>query len=208
MNNIDNKGFTLIELIIALAVFSVGIMAAFTLALAGLNSSKDNYARIHAVNLAREGLEMIRNERDSNWLKINNNTDCNDIQGGIQICSWNENLSTGYYIVDGDGISSLSIDNLDNINTCSNCGLKYNSTSHLYDHSSYISTNLYRAIEIKDICLVDNNEEEKVETVNNSCNIDTATTIGIEVTSRVYWELLGKEHHIDVKEKLYNWKRL
>ena len=34
MNNIDNKGFTLIELIIALAVFSVGIMAAFTLALA------------------------------------------------------------------------------------------------------------------------------------------------------------------------------
>ena len=64
----NKKGFTLVELIITLGVFSAGIMSAFTLALAGLNTSKDNYARIQAANLAREGLELVRNERKTLWI--------------------------------------------------------------------------------------------------------------------------------------------
>ena len=94
------KGFTLVELIIALGVFSAGIMAAFTLALAGLNISKDNYARIQAANLAREGIELVRNQRDSNWLKIDANEDCDEGTDDLEFCDWNENLDYGYYTVD------------------------------------------------------------------------------------------------------------
>ena len=65
MNN--KQGFTLLEVLLALSVLSVGIMAAFTLALANLNTARDNYQRIRAANLAREGLELARNVRDTNW---------------------------------------------------------------------------------------------------------------------------------------------
>lgn len=206
-NELDKKGFTLIELIIALAVFSVGIMAAFTLALAGLNTSKDNYARILSANLAREGIELVRNIRDSNWLKIEDNYDCDDDDtNGIQLCSWNKGLYNGYYKVDyiDDNLFELA-EGID-FNDISNYRLNYGEGT--FDHQSSDNlTNMARMIEIKDICL-NSDEAESIKNINdNSCEDVGETTIGKEVTSRVYWELLGKTHYIDVKEKLYNWKR-
>jgi len=205
----NKKGFTLVELIIALGVFSAGIMSAFTLALAGLNTSKDNYARIQAANLAREGLELVRNERDSNWLKIDANEDCDDSNDGLQFCDWNENLSPGYYFADFhyriEEQESLNESHFANLGSCAVCSI-YFDDSHpnaadnqffsMTDYSGVI-TNMKRLIEIKNIC-----EDESITIGTCSDKI-----IGLEVISRVYWELLRKEHQIDVKEKLYNWKR-
>ncbi len=193
----NRKGFTLIELIIALGVFSAGIMAAFTLALAGLNTSKDNYARIQAANLAREGIELVRNKRDINWLKIDNNTDCSEADG-LQFCEWNEDLDPGDYIIDING--SWEGDG--------NIALKYDEGEHVYIHAdegeAIVDTNMSREVNIKNICLKNNDNSEEVLEV--SCDVGDKL-IGLEVSVTLFWELLGKDHQIVVKEKLYNWKR-
>lgn len=66
--NITTKGFTLVEVLgsafVAIIVFTV---------LAGMISQVYQVARVSknkfvAVNLAKEGIELVRNMRDSNWL--------------------------------------------------------------------------------------------------------------------------------------------
>jgi len=214
---INNKGFTLVELIIALGVFSSGIMAAFTLALAGLNTSIENFDRINAANLAREGIELIRNVRDSNWLKIDNNVDKDDVdENGIQYYDWDDSINNGYYNIDKNGISEQNSiflpcdpNGLDCIDNCAACELKYHNSDHLYLHNGDISTNIFRAIEIFEICLDGDWDEKIPDDIEESCSdlVGNYKTIGIEVTSRVFWEKAGKKHYTDVKEKLYNWKR-
>lgn len=66
-----NKGFTLIEVMIAIFVMAVGIVGALsliqqTIAFAALSSS-----RLVASYLAQEGIEIVRNIRDGNWLEEN-----------------------------------------------------------------------------------------------------------------------------------------
>ena len=71
----NSKGFTLIELIIAIFILSVaiiGVFSAFSL-VAELTSAASS--RLKASFLAQEGLEIIRNMRDSNWLQGNGWTD-------------------------------------------------------------------------------------------------------------------------------------
>lgn len=63
-----NKGFTLIELMISIFILSVGIIAvygAFSI-MAILSSEASD--RLTAAYLAQEGVEIIRNIRDTNWL--------------------------------------------------------------------------------------------------------------------------------------------
>ena len=104
---------------------------------------------------------------------------------------------------------SCSPNGLDCIDACAACELKYDISDHLYLHSGNISTIIFRAIEIFDICLDDDWDEKIPDDIENSCADlgGNYKTIGIEVTSRVFWEKAGKKHYTDVKEKLYNWKR-
>jgi prepilin-type N-terminal cleavage/methylation domain-containing protein len=62
------RGQTMLELIFAIAVIGVGLLAATTLVFYNLMLSDRDKTEITAVNLAREGLELAKNKRDSNWL--------------------------------------------------------------------------------------------------------------------------------------------
>jgi len=68
---LNNKGETIMETVIAMGILAVGITLASTIiamSLRNINASKN---RVIAVNLAREGLEAMRNIRDTNWLRFN-----------------------------------------------------------------------------------------------------------------------------------------
>lgn len=63
------RGETILEIVISMSVLTIGITLASTVmgsALRNMNASKN---RVIAVNVAREGLEAMRNIRDTNWLK-------------------------------------------------------------------------------------------------------------------------------------------
>lgn len=62
------SGFTLIEVIISMAVLAVSFAAISGLLFYSIRANTANINRFMAYNLAQEGLEAIRNMRDSNWL--------------------------------------------------------------------------------------------------------------------------------------------
>lgn len=76
------RGQGLLEAVIALGIIITGVVAALTLAIANLSGSVASETRIAAANLAREGVEVARNIRDSNW---------------IAGTSWDANLDDGTY---------------------------------------------------------------------------------------------------------------
>lgn len=77
-NNFQQAGQTLIETVVAIFILVMGIVAALGLAIYALNASTNLTKQIVAVGLAREGLEAVRNMRDTNWLKLALDNDCYD----------------------------------------------------------------------------------------------------------------------------------
>lgn len=67
-NSAPMRGQGLLEAVIALGIIITGVVAALTLAISNLSGAGTSEARITAANLAREGVEFVRNERDSNWV--------------------------------------------------------------------------------------------------------------------------------------------
>jgi type II secretory pathway pseudopilin PulG len=63
----DQRGFTMIEIIVMASVLTIGILSTLVVANATLQTSDTNERRVAATNLAREGIELVRAARDSNW---------------------------------------------------------------------------------------------------------------------------------------------
>lgn len=68
MNNGLQKGQGLLETIVAIGVLMTGLISVMTLVISNLTGAREAAMRYQAVNLAREGIELVRNARDSNWL--------------------------------------------------------------------------------------------------------------------------------------------
>ena len=64
----NNKGFTLVETLVAIGILSVAILGTFTAVQSGLQNSYTAKDRTVAFWLAQEGMEYIKNIRDQNAL--------------------------------------------------------------------------------------------------------------------------------------------
>jgi prepilin-type N-terminal cleavage/methylation domain-containing protein len=64
----NNKGFTLIETMVAVSIFTIAIIGPFSVAERSLNAANTARDELIASQLAQEGLEAIRFERDSSYL--------------------------------------------------------------------------------------------------------------------------------------------
>lgn len=73
---INSAGQTLIETLAAVFILAMGMTAAVGLAIYAFNTSGGVVKQIIATGLAREGLEAVRNMRDTNWLKDTLKTNC------------------------------------------------------------------------------------------------------------------------------------
>ncbi|MCD5396433.1 MAG: prepilin-type N-terminal cleavage/methylation domain-containing protein [Candidatus Pacebacteria bacterium] len=69
MLNKNKKGFTLVELLITIFVFTVGILGVYLIVQNLISVA--NYAkyRLTTIYLAQEGIEIVRNIRDTNWVE-------------------------------------------------------------------------------------------------------------------------------------------
>lgn len=187
-------------MIVALGVILTGLVAAMTLALSNLSASELGQTRVVAYNLAREGVEVARNIRDSNWLDGKKD--------------WNDGLFTS-----GGDNTAIAVFNLDE-NTWSfnflpnnfedKCEGEHLCAKLYYDKDNqgvYIEdTNLppgaptiyKRLISFDKICL---NRGVEI-TGGDFCG----EQIGVRVRSEVKWLESGRAHSFSVEENLYNWR--
>ena len=62
------RGETLIELLVAFSIISSGLLAVMGLVFSNRTLAQANEDQVVGTDLAREGIEIVRDMRDSNWL--------------------------------------------------------------------------------------------------------------------------------------------
>lgn len=68
-----NKGFTIIELIISIFILQFAVIGVFNVFSVVTILTSDSADRLTGFYLAQEGMEIIKNIRDTNWLNIEDN---------------------------------------------------------------------------------------------------------------------------------------
>lgn len=99
------SGMSVIEVIVAVIILVLGIVGAYGLLDAGGRLATTTENRIKAVNIAREGLEVVENIRNTNWLKFASNyQNCWRVKDYNSTCLTNATLG----FVDGSYTAYLS----------------------------------------------------------------------------------------------------
>jgi prepilin-type N-terminal cleavage/methylation domain-containing protein len=77
----NNRGFTLVETMVAIAILSLSIAATFTAVTNGIRSSTYAKDQVIAFYLVQEAMEFVRNIRDENALHSVSGADTNWLAG-------------------------------------------------------------------------------------------------------------------------------
>lgn len=123
----NQKAFSLLEVLIAIFILTIGITGAVSLITYSISSVAIAKSQVIATNLAQEGIELVRSIRDSNWLE--------DV-------AWDNGLGAGDYRIQYDNGSLLSL--------AGNPVLRVDSNG-FYQYDSGTNTFFRRKITISDI---------------------------------------------------------
>ncbi len=115
-----SKGFTLIEMVIVLFIMSVAIVGVYSAFSLMIILSTDAFDQLQAAYLSQEGIEVVRNIRDSNWLNgfgvdpqawvfglADDSTDCS---AGCELDYTTAPLEARYLLPFSSGGNPLNID--------------------------------------------------------------------------------------------------
>lgn len=105
------KGFTLVETLVAISILLVAVVAPMSTIGGSLSSIFIARDQMIAVNFAQEGIEIVRQRRDSNML--------NKWKNGAG--SWGDNLSAGGYLIDATNLRGSGT----LLSCASSCGVGY-----------------------------------------------------------------------------------
>ena len=97
---LNTRGETLAETIIALSILAIGITIASTVIMNSMRNLTNAKNRVIAINIAREGIEAVRNIRDTNWLFFSDKRrQCWNHDPNVAICDGSTPVPPGTYIV-------------------------------------------------------------------------------------------------------------
>jgi prepilin-type N-terminal cleavage/methylation domain-containing protein len=95
-----NTGFTLLEVIVAIFILTVGIGGSFVLIQQTISTASIVQSRLIAAYLGQEGIEIIRNIRDNNWLEQRESPPLPVWNDGMSDCQGPTNCCEGDYGTD------------------------------------------------------------------------------------------------------------
>ena len=95
-----NKGFSLIEIIVAIGVIISVFIGSIALISFTISSTRVARSKTMAIGLAQEGLEIVRNIRDNNWLNYKR-----------KVSNWRDGLSFGDWRVQYNNPALISFVN-------------------------------------------------------------------------------------------------
>jgi len=110
IKKIKERGFTMMEMIAAIFIITVGALGIFSLVSQTISFISVSSSRLTAIYLAQEGIEIVRNIRDSNWLEARENPDVSWDEG-IPLGSWEADYTTQNLTQPYDAGNYLNISN-------------------------------------------------------------------------------------------------
>ena len=191
-----NQGFTLVETLVAISIFTISILALLAVLTQGVTSTYYARQKIVASYLAQEGIEYMRNMRDT--FVLYDITLPNPAQHGWD--AFNSKIApspgalcaseNGCYFDDRNVIFNKTAMPITDLiltactsSTCANGALNYNSATGRYNYDvSGVNSGFTRQIKITQISL---NETK--------------------ISSTVYWTQGSGAYSISFSESLYNW---
>lgn len=182
MRSNSSGGFTLLETLVALILLTAAIAGPFTLATSAIFDAKVSRQKLIALNLAQEGLEIIRSYRDNN------------VHANL---SWATDLDAGTWQVDivcSTPPTPCTAAQAVNFTSCAGVEctdpLHYDTVLGVYSYASGVASPFTRTITI------------------NRTQVDTRVPQPdqMKVTSLVTWSDSGIKRSIQLEEILYNWQ--
>jgi len=138
-NNKNKKnGFTLIETIVAITIFTVGSLAAVGVIGQSLKLPKKTQDQVVAAHIAQEGIEIVRNIRDSNFTSGFNE-------------DWDIGIFYGQPTGTFQGCVQYNMDNVDQDCTSFGLGsyvLKFDDANGVFTHDTGVDSQFTRTITI------------------------------------------------------------
>lgn len=195
LNSKNENGQSMVEMIVAIAIILTGLVGALALTISNLSGSHEAGTRVVAANLAKEGIDVARNIRDTNWL---------------QDLDWDAGLSSGddftAIAVFDPSLNQWQLDfAADSIGD--EVAKIYLTADNLYLQDTTPpagNETLYsRLLTIEPICF---DQATKTEAIDGGpCGIGEEKT-GVRVKSEVAWSESGRSRTLTLEDKLYNWR--
>lgn len=203
-------GFTLIELVIAIFILSMGIVGIFNAFYMVNILTADSTDRFVAIYLAQEGMEIVRNVRDINWLKMDSFCATNDCTEG-NLYSWVDgfnNCSSGCEADYKTGTNNQSAESELRVWLGGGRYLQINTAiggSNFYGYSTEansVNTKFKRKIIISNVTDVDGRDDHIIK-VRSEVSWDSRSTIlGAATPAGTCDEGINC---VATEETLYNW---
>jgi Tfp pilus assembly protein PilV len=200
------KAQSIIEVMLAIAVISMAMVGFLSLSANNVTSGRESAMRNQAVLLAEEGIEAVRNIRDSNWL-----AGCS-APGAADCKQWNSGLSSALnyralpqfeYPTNAWTLQFINatFDSCVIANTCK----IYQSVDNIYSNKNIgTMTPFSRMVEINPIC--DDPLACGGDGICITNQVCPLYTVGLQVISRVRWTEKGKTRNVVIEERLFNWR--
>ena len=181
----QNKAFTLVETLVAIAIFSTSLLGLMSVLASSISGTTYAKQKMVADYLAQEGIETIRNMRDSFVLySTNGQTGWTAFNTKLTGSSC-QSASGCYYNI--DNIFSISPPQPMTKISLAACGvscatLLYDSSSGKYNYTSGVASGFVRKIQITQVSADDT-----------------------RISSVVSWKQGSSNYNINFSEDLFNW---
>ncbi len=205
-----HSGESIIEVLAAITILSLVMTGTFLMLTQAMSLNRSVRDRVIAINIAREGIEAVRNIRDTNWLKYSGDRRkkwlCQDVKGGGN-CNLTTILSSGEYTVDYDSednryylmnqsqaldLSDGTVDTTDKV-----FRLYKNTTGRLAHDNTLIATKYYRQIKLE--------IEDGISSTLPGCSSGPQCKESkVIVTSTVEWMDEGNPQKTELVHHLYD----
>lgn len=202
------RGQGLLEAVIAIGILLTAIVIIIALSIATTDFGTRSESHTLATNLAREGSEVARQIRDSNWL------DDRPFYEGLydpstQVARAFFSLNDWNMQFDNAGLTLGANTCYQNVQNPScacygsaglvvpGCRLKSNSASGVLSHSGDVDTQYYRLVFLQPLDI--NNQEVTDPT-------KTAEITHLHIISQVYWQEKNRTRTVTLESELYDWQ--
>ena len=207
----NKKAYTLVEILVGFFIILMGLVGYLSLTIKTLALEPIGKNKLIASQLAQEGIEIVRNIRDTNW--INGESFDRAINGNALDYSMVLNNDTSIADIESIPADYYNPDNWLDSDTV----LHYDSSSksYLHDLTSMINnpTGFKRIIHVNPICdcpiptgcCTGSGSGEYICPDTSQCPGAGQDKIGIQIRSIVQWKEHSRRHEVEVVSQIFDW---